>query len=474
MNEQKTKKTVGVIGAGPGGYGAAFKAADLGLEVTLIDPELNPGGVCLYRGCIPTKALLHIAQVITEAKQAGEIGLAFSEVDFDLEKIQSWKNKVVLDLTKGAGFLATQRKINYIRGKAVFEDSHTLKIEKHQKGSDKLSFDSIILATGAYPAPVPNLDLESERIWDSTQALKLKTIPKTMLVIGGGYIGLELGTVYSALGTRVSLVEMTEGLLPGMDRDLVSVYEREAKKQFEDIKLNTQVSSLKEQKQGLKVAFKGKDEKGKGQTYEIVLAAVGRKPNTKGIGLEHTQIELNDKGFIQVDAQRKTNDSAIFAVGDITGPPLLAHKATHEGRVAARVIAGYKDVFEPRAIPAVEYTYPEIAWCGLSEAQAKKENRKVKITKFPWSASGRAATLNQKQGLTKLVLEAETGQVLGMGITGYQAGELISEGVLAVEMGAVAEDLALSIHPHPTLSETVMEAAEFFEGQSTHYYGRKK
>ncbi len=473
MKEQKNKKTVAVMGAGPGGYGAAFKAADLGLEVTLIDPEPNPGGVCLYRGCIPTKALLHIAQVITEVNHVKEMGLSFSDVTIDLDTIRSWKDKVVADLTKGVGFLSKQRKITYIRGTGVFKNSHTLKIDKHQQGGEELSFDSIILATGTYSAPIPNINLKSDRIWDSTQALNLKTIPKTMLVIGGGYIGLELGTVFNALGTEVSLVEMTEGLLPGMDRDLVSVYQREAKNQFKAIRLNTQVSEIKEQTKGLKVRLEGKKGEKEEKVYEIVLMAVGRKPNTKGLGLEHTRVEIDDKGFVQVDAQRRTKDSAIFAVGDITGPPLLAHKATHEGQIAARAIAGFKDVFHPKAIPAVEYTHPEIAWCGLSETQAKKEDLKITIVKFPWTASGRAATLNQRQGLTKLILEPETGQILGVGIAGYQAGELIAEGVLAVEMGARAEDLAHCIHPHPTLSETLMEAAESFKGQSIHYYGKK-
>ncbi len=474
MNSGKKNRTLAVVGAGPGGYAAAFMAADKGLEVTLIDPEPNPGGICLYHGCIPTKALLHVAQVIFETKRSKDIGLIFQDPEIDIKQIRSWKDKTVEKLTSGVGFLNKQRKIRYIRGKATFKDSTRLKIDKHDNNSTEESFDAIILATGSSPISLPGVDFSHPGIWNSRQALKLETIPETMLIIGGGYIGLEMATIYHALGSRIWLAEMTANLLPGADRDLVSVYKKDANNLFESIMLETRVEDIKEQDQGMKVTFKGKDTETTDQVFETVLAAVGRKPNTHNLGLENTDVEKDDKDFITVNSRRQTTDPHIYAVGDITGEPLLAHKATHEGRVAAGVISGQKNEYDPRAVPAVLYTDPEIAWCGLTQARAKEQGKKVEIVKFPWSASGRAATLNRKHGVTKLVLEPETGRVLGVAIVGPNAGELISEGVLAVEMGAVAEDIALSIHPHPTLSETLMEAAQAFYAESTHYLSKKK
>jgi len=474
MNSEKKNRTLAVVGAGPGGYAAAFMAADQGLEVTLIDPEPNPGGTCLYHGCIPTKALLHAARVIFETKRSKDIGLVFQDPDIDIKQLRSWKDKTVEKLTSGVGFLNKQRKIRYIRGKAVFKEATRLRIDKHDGNAAEESFDAVILATGSSPTTLPGADFSHPGIWDSRQALQLETVPETMLIIGGGYIGLEMATIYHSLGTRIWLAEMTADLLPGADRDLVSVYKKEGKNLFESIMLETRVEDIREQDQGMQVTFKKKGEDSTQQVFETILAAVGRNPNTRGLGLENTGVEKDDRDFITVNAGRQTTDPAIFAIGDITGGPLLAHKATHEGRVAARVISGQKAAYDPRAVPAVLYTDPEIAWCGLTQAQAEEQGKKVEIAKFPWNASGRAATLNRKHGITKLVLEPDNGRILGVALVGPHAGELISEGVLAVEMGAVAEDIALSIHPHPTLSETLMEAAQAFYAESTHYLGKKK
>lgn len=467
------KTRVAVIGGGPGGYAAAFLAADLGLETTLIDERPNPGGVCLYVGCIPSKALLHVAKVIDEARHAAEWGVGFTGPKLDLAKLRGWKEGVVNKLTGGLGQLSKQRKVRYLQGRASFRDSHTLTIKPRKGSEEQLEFDHIIVATGSRPATVPGLVLENPRVMDSSSALDLEDVPKSLLVVGGGYIGLELGTVYAALGAEVSVVEMMPGLLPGVDRDLVQPLSRRLEKAFASIMLNTKVSSMKEEKSGLRVSFEGEGAKGKEQVFERVLVSVGRKPNSDVPGLENTKVRLGERGFIQVDAQRRTTDPAIFAIGDVAGEPMLAHKASHEGRVAVEAIAGHKVAFEPAAIPAVVFTDPEIAWCGLTETQAKAENRAVKVAKFPWAASGRAVTLDRPEGFTKLLIEPDTERVLGVGIVGAGAGELIAEGVLAVEMAALARDVSLSIHPHPTLSETAMEAAEVFFGQSTHYLGRR-
>ncbi len=465
---------IAVVGGGPGGYAAAFLAADLGMKVTLIDPEANPGGVCLYRGCIPSKALLHVAKLVDEARHAKNWGIEYGEPKIDLARLRSWKEGVVKKLTGGLGALSKQRKVEYIQGRAAFENSTTLRISTTGGGDQTLSFDRIILATGSRPAIIPSLKLDSPRIMDSTSALDLSEVPGTLLVVGGGYIGLELGTVYAALGSKVSVVEMLPGLLPGADRDLVLPLHKRVEKIFDSILLNTTVASMKEEANGIRVTFGGADVKETEKIFDKVLVSVGRKPNSEIEGLNKTQVQVGQRGFIQVNKQLQTGDPAIYAIGDLVGEPMLAHKASHEGRTAVEAIAGHKVAFEPAAIPAVVFTDPEIAWCGLTETQAQKENRDIKVAKFPWAASGRAMTVDRTEGMTKLILDPQTERVLGVGIVGAGAGELIAEGVLAVEMAAVAKDIAMTIHPHPTLSETIMQSAEVFFGTSTDIYRPKK
>ncbi len=477
MAEEKTNRTqVAVIGAGPGGYPAAFLAADLGLDVTLIDPEENPGGVCLYRGCIPSKALLHVAKLIAEAAHSSAWGVEFGKPRIDLDKLREWKNRVVGKLVGGLGQLSRQRKINYVQGRAAFSDSHTLEIKRNDGETEMLSFENAVIGTGSRPSAIPGIPEGSPRILDSTSALDLPYIPKTMLIVGGGYIGLELGTVYAALGTEVSVVEMTSGLMPGVDRDLVRILQKKAETVFNSIMLDTKVVDMKESDGGIEVGFEKEAEHTGQDLFDTVLISVGRKPNIEGLGLENTNVKTNSKSFIMVDEERRTSEPHIFAIGDVAGEPMLAHKATHEGRVVAEILAGKPTVFQPNAIPAVVFTDPEIAWCGLTETEAAEMGIDIKVAKFPWGASGRATTLDRNDGMTKLVIDPETERLLGMAIVGTGAGELISEGVLAVEMSALASDIELSIHPHPTLSETVMEAAEVFYGHSTHTYkpARKK
>jgi dihydrolipoamide dehydrogenase len=465
---------IAVVGGGPGGYAAAFLAADLGMKVTLIDPEVNPGGVCLYRGCIPSKALLHVAKLIEESHQAKNWGIEFADPKIDLARLRSWKESVVKKLTGGLGQLSKQRSVKYVQGRASFENSNTLRVAKGTGGEESLSFERIIIATGSRPAVVPSLKIDSARMMDSTGALDLQDIPKSLLVVGGGYIGLELGSVYAALGTRVTVVEMLSGLLPGADRDLVLPLHKRLEKAFEGILLDTTVKSLKEEKNGIRATFEGKDVKEKEKVFDRVLVSVGRKPNSEISGLDKTRVQVNQRGFIQVNNQLQTDDPSIFAIGDVVGEPMLAHKASHEGRTAVEVIAGHKYTFEPNAIPAVVFTDPEVAWAGLTETQAQAEGRQIKVAKFPWGASGRAVTIDRTEGMTKMLIDPETERVLGVGIVGPGAGELIAEGVLAIEMAALAGDLELTIHPHPTLSETVMEAAEVFYGTSTDVYRPKK
>jgi len=465
---------VAVIGGGPGGYAAAFLAADLGMNVTLIDPETNPGGVCLYRGCIPSKALLHVAKLIDESRHAKNWGIEFGEPKIDLARLRSFKEGVVNKLTGGLGQLSKQRKVQYIQGRAEFQKSNTLRISKADGTDLSLGFDRIILATGSRPAVVPSLALDSPRMMDSTSALDLKDIPGTLLVVGGGYIGLELGSVYAALGAKVSVVEMTAGLLPGADRDLVLPLHKRLEKSFAAILMNTTVTGVKEEAKGIRVSLDGPDVKERNPLFDKVLVSAGRKPNSEIPGLDKTQVVVGPRGFIQVNQQLQTHDPVIYAIGDVVGEPMLAHKASHEGRTAAEAIAGHKVAFEPNAIPAVVFTDPEIAWCGLTETQAQKDNREIKVAKFPWAASGRAMTIDRSEGMTKILFDPKTERVLGVGMVGAGAGELIAEGVLAMEMAATATDLALSIHPHPTLSETLMEAAEVFFGTSTHIYRPKK
>ena len=468
------KINIAVIGAGPGGYAAAFLAADLGMNVTLIDKEKNPGGVCLYRGCIPSKALLHVAKLLNETEEAKNWGIEFGKPNINLEKLRDWKNKVVEKLTSGVGTVAKFRKVNFIQGTATFKNSTTLSIKKIDSVTEEMSFDKIIIATGSRIATIPSLNMDSNRLLNSTTALDLPTIPKSLLVIGGGYIGLELGSVYQALGSEVSVVEMLDGLLPGADRDLVSHLSKRLKEKFESIVLNSKVVEMKEVKDGIKVKIENKEGKTTENTYDYVLMSIGRRPDTSGLGLENTKVKVNERGWINVNSQMKTDDPDIYAIGDIVGEPMLAHKASHEGRVAVEVIAGQKVAFEPMAIPAVVFTDPEIAWAGLTENQAKEKKINYEVTKFPWAASGRAVTLDRSDGVTKILVNPENQRILGIGLCGPGAGELIAEGVLAIEMGANLTDLKLTIHPHPTLSETMMEAAEVFFGQSTHVYRPKK
>ncbi|HEY1676791.1 MAG TPA: dihydrolipoyl dehydrogenase [Candidatus Sulfotelmatobacter sp.] len=465
-----TNLNIAVIGAGPGGYAAAFLAADLGMTVTLIDPEVNPGGVCLYRGCIPSKALLHIASLIEESEQAKNWGIEFAAPKIDLARLRSFKEGVVKKLTGGLGVLSKQRKVTYVQGKAAFENSNAVIVTKSDGSTQSLSFDRIILATGSRPAIVPALKLDTPRMMDSTGALNLEDIPGSLLVVGGGYIGLELGSVYAALGTRVTVVEMLPGLLPGADRDLVLPLHKKLEKLFESILLNTTVAAVKDEGTGIRASLKAQDGTTQEKVYDRVLVSVGRKPNSEIAGLDKTQVKVSAKGFLEVNKQLQTADPSIYAIGDVVGEPMLAHKAMHEGRTAVEAIAGHKVAFEPAAIPAVVFTDPEVAWAGLTETQAQKENIDVKVAKFPWAASGRAATLDRTEGLTKLLIDPHTERVLGVGITGPGAGDMIAEGVLAIEMAALAKDVGMTIHPHPTLSETIMESAEVFYGTSTDIY----
>jgi dihydrolipoamide dehydrogenase len=462
-----------VLGAGPGGYAAAFYAADLGMQVALVDEEKNPGGVCLYRGCIPSKALLHVAKVVDEARHASNMGVTFSEPKVDVDKLRAFKQGVVDKLTAGVGGIAKMRKVKFYQGRATLTGATSMSIAGADGKTTELTFENCILATGSQPTKIPSLWIDSPRMMDSTGGLEVPDIPKTMLVVGGGYIGLELGTVYATLGTKVSVVEMTPTLLPGADRDLVGVLEKRIKGLFANILTSTKVVKTEEVKDGIKVTFEG-DTADKTQTFDRVLFAIGRRPNSKIPGLETTKVKVDAKGFIETDPQRRTAEPTIWAIGDVAGEPMLAHKASHEARVPVEAILGHRAIFEPLAIPAVVFTDPEIAWCGLTEAEAEQKGIAIEVAKFPWGAIGRAITLDRPDGLTKLVLEPKSGRVLGVGIVGSGAGELIAEGVLAIEMGATAEDMKLTIHPHPTLSETLMESAEVFFGQSTHVYKPKR
>lgn len=468
-----------VIGGGPGGYAAAFAAADRGMKVALVDADERLGGVCLLRGCIPSKTLLHVARLITETREAAAWGVKFGEPQIDLSALRKWKDQVIAKNAAGVQQLAKSRRVEVIRASARFEDSQTLLLSSQHGGQPdlgRLRFGRAILAVGSRPAVIPSLNIHNPRVLNSTTALDLPEIPRSMLVIGGGYIGLELGTVYAALGTDVSVVEMTDGLLPGADRDLVRVLHNRLKKTFKEIHLSTKVVELVDRGEGLWVNFdKARVDPSAppappDRTFDYVLIAVGRTPNSRGIGLENTKVQINLRGFVEVDETRRTADEHIYAIGDIAGEPMLAHKASHEARVAVEAIAGEATAFDPRAIPAVVFTDPEIAWAGLTETQAEREGIEVQVAKFPWGASGRATAIGRNDGLTKLLVAPEDKRVLGVGIVGVNAGELISEGVLAIEMGAVAQDVAMSIHPHPTLSETVMEGAELAFGRSIHVY----
>jgi dihydrolipoyl dehydrogenase len=464
---------IAVIGAGPGGYAAAFYAADLGLQVALIDADVDPGGVCLYRGCIPSKALLHAAKVLGESKHAAAWGIEFAAPKINLDQLRGWKNRVVSKLTGGLGQVAKFRKVRYIQGRASFVDARTLSIAQSAKEPETLTFEHAIIATGSRPAMPPGFPPASPRVMDSTGALDLPEIPKRLLVVGGGYIGLELGTVYAALGSEVTVVEMMPGLLPGADRDLVAVLAKRLEGVLKAVILETKVAAIVEEGAIVRVTLEGKSGKTAAE-FDRVLVSVGRRPNSEVPGLDRTRVTVNQRGFIDVDPARRTAEPSIFAIGDVVGEPMLAHKASHEARVAVDAIAGKNVAFEPQAIPAVVFTDPEIAWCGLTETEAERRGQTVEVAKFPWAALGRAMTLDRPEGFTKLLIDPATERVLGVGIVGAGAGELIAEGVVAIEMGATAADLAISIHPHPTLPETIMEAAEFFFGHSTHVYKPKR
>jgi len=467
-----------VLGGGPGGYAAAFLAADEGIEVTIVEQEPQLGGTCLLRGCIPSKALLHVARVISEAEElTSDWGVEFNKPAINIDKVRARKEKVITTLTGGLKQLAKRRNVKIITAKGTFENSTTLRLEGNDPSIPEdrvLTFDRCILATGSIPAMPPSFNIGSDRVMDSTGALNLKDVPEKLLVIGGGYIGLEMGTVYANLGSEVSVVEFMDGLLMAADRDLVKPLEKHLKQLFNNrIFLNTKVGSLGLRGDKVEVAFEGPGKFGV-ELYDRVLVAVGRRPNTKGLGLENTQVKVNDKGFVVCNKSQQTDDPHILAIGDIAGEPMLAHKATHEGRIAAEVILGKPVTFDKIAIPAVVFTDPELAWVGLTEDQAKKEGRNVEVAIYPWAASGRAQALGRTEGLTKWVIDPDTERVLGCGIVGPGAGELISEAALAMEMGCEIRDLSETIHPHPTLSETIMNAGETFFGTATEIYKPKR
>ena len=466
MGELAQETEVLVVGSGPGGYAAAFRAADLGMDVTMVDTAARPGGVCLFKGCIPSKTYLYLAELIDDAARAQAMGIKFGKPQIDLDGLRRWKAEVVDKMAGGLVSLSDARGVNLIQGRARFESSDSVRLVDAEVGLIK--FRHAVLATGSTPVAFPGTEFQpGGRIMSSTGALELADIPERLLVIGGGYVGLELGTVYAALGSRVSLVELQDRLLTGVDADLVKPLRKRLDAVFESIWLQTKVGTMAEDATGVDVTLEGTGDAGT-QRFDRVLVAVGRSPVTSGIGLDRTSVQLDENGFVIVDDQMRTADHRIFAVGDVVGGMMLAHKAVREGKIAAEVIAGLPSAFDARAIPAVVYTDPQVAWCGTTEEQAGKENLAVDVRRFPWKFSGRATTLGTSEGLTKMIADAETGRIIGVGITGRHAEGLIAEGALAIEMGALAEDVALTIHPHPTLSETESEAAEMFFGSATH------
>ena len=454
-----------VLGSGPGGYTAAFRAADLGQKVVMIERHERIGGVCLNVGCIPSKALLHTAKVINDAAEMSEHGINFTKPQIDIRKVESWKNSIVDKLTGGLKALATKRKVDILQGQASFVASHALEV-KTSDGVKTITFDNCVIAAGSRVTKIPIFPNDDPRMMDSTDALDLADIPKNLLVIGGGIIGLEMATVYNALGAMVTVVELQNSLIPGTDQDIVKPLLKRIQEQYEAIYLNTKVINIRALKEGLKVSFEGKDAP-KTAVFDKILVAVGRTPNGKLINAEAAGIVVNEKGFIEVDAQMRTNIAHIYAIGDIVGQPMLAHKAVHEAKVAAEVISGHKSAFDPMTIPSVAYTDPEVAWMGKSEAEAKSEGIAYVKGAFPWAASGRSLSTGRDEGLTKALFDKESGRLIGAGIVGPNAGELIAEAVLALEMGADAEDIGMTIHPHPTLSETLGFAAEMAEGNIT-------
>jgi dihydrolipoamide dehydrogenase len=465
---------IAVIGAGPGGYPAAFACADHGMKVTLINAEEKPGGVCLHRGCIPSKALLHVAKLIHEAHESSQWGVSFAAPKIDVDALRGFKNSVVEKLVGGVGQLCQARGVQYVNARATFATSQVLNLTHPDGTTSQLKFRHAILASGSSPAMPGLFKKDDPRVMDSTGALNLDDVPKRLLVIGGGYIGLEMGSVYAAIGSKVVVVEMLSGLLLGADRELVRPLQKRLDSLFEAIHLNTKVDGLDVNRAAITARFVTEDGKATDEKFDRVLVSIGRRPNSQNLGLENTKVQVDAKGFVTVDAQRRTTDPNIFAIGDVAGEPMLAHKATREAKVVAETLAGEPASFDNVAIPAVVFTDPEIAWCGLTETQAKAENREVTVVRFPWGASGRAQSIGRTEGLTKLICEPKTERVLGVGIVGAGAGELIAEAALAVETACVARDLADTIHAHPTLSETLMEAAEAVYAQATHMYRPKR
>lgn len=465
-----------VLGGGPGGYAAAFLAADLGMEVTIVEADPRLGGTCLLRGCIPSKALLHVAKVIAESREMEEWGVAFGKLKINVDTMRARKDKVIDTLTGGLAQLAKRRQVKVIHARGIFVDSQTLQLEGGDPStydSQRVTYDHCILASGSVPAMPKMFDIGSERVMDSTGALLLADIPKSLLVVGGGYIGLEMGTVYAELGSEVSVVEMTDGLLPGADRDLVKPLAKRMGQLLTNIHLGTKVVSLKEVGKQVEVEMEGPDIQGT-KKYDRVLISIGRRPVSSGIGLENTKVTINERGFVETDDRQRTSDPHIMAIGDVAGDPMLAHKASAEGKVAAEVLAGEPAAFDKVAIPAVVFTDPEIAWAGITADEAKAAGRNVQVAQYPWQASGRAIAIGKTDGLTKWIIDPETDRVLGCGIVGSGAGELIAEAVLAIEMGCTVRDIGESVHPHPTLSETVAFAGEVHLGTATEVYRPKR
>ncbi len=466
------KTEIVVVGAGPGGYAAAFYAADLGKKVILVERETRLGGVCLNRGCIPSKALLHAAHTIGAARESARRGIVFAPPQIDLQKLRAWKESILARLSGGVAQLAKARGVQVVNGRGYFEDSRTLRVESSE-GQQFITYDHAIVAVGSKSAMPRAFDLGNPRVMTSREALDMEDIPESLLVIGGGYIGMELGTVYAEMGSQVVLVEATDTILAGADPDLARPVANYARKAFKEVRLKTKVARMATSGKHIKVEFDMESGK-KEELYDRVLVAVGRTPNAEDLGLENTKVSFDDKGFIHVNEKQQTTDPNIFAVGDIAGGVLLAHKASKEARIAVEVIAGHDSAFVDVTIPAVVFTNPELAWCGLTEADAEARGIEVQVARFSWAASGRALSFDHPEGLTKLIIDPDSERILGVGIVGHGAGELISEGVIAVEMGATAKDIALAVHPHPTLSETLMEAAEAFYGHSTHTIARKR
>ncbi|MBT6295934.1 MAG: dihydrolipoyl dehydrogenase [Nitrospina sp.] len=464
-----SKSHLVVLGAGPGGYSASFHAADQGFKVTLVDARDKLGGVCLHSGCIPSKALLHIAGLLAETRQVKDRGIDFDDPRIDLKHLNKWKDEIISNFSGGLDLLCKQRGINYVTGRGFFVDSNTIKTSE----GHSIIFDHCIIATGSRPVVPSQFSSSKKVIMDSTEALKLSSIPKKLLIVGGGYIGLEMGTVYSAFGSSVTMVEIKDGLLPDVDRDLVRPLQNKLSSEFESIYLDTAVVSICEVGGFGHVTMASSNES-REEKFDRVLMSVGRRPNIDKIRLENTKVQLDSNGFVKVDFKGQTSDPAILAIGDISGEPMLAHKASYEARIAIDGLKGKKVTSRNTIIPAVVFTDPEIAWCGLTESEAKMKNLDFQVAKFPWRASGRAHTLGRTEGFTKLILQPESKRVLGVGIIGYGAGELIGEGVLAINMGATADDLSHCIHPHPTLSETIMESADVFLGTATHIYKRPR